>query len=324
MPAFNDAIRQVTAGTIEPVYLLAGGDGYLEDFFIGEVARHFLPTGSRKQVFSLDDDRAELVLAELNAYGLFQDRQLLVVRQIQRIKGTAREELLTYIGNPNPDKCLLLVMEDFQPTKGLQKSLAKSIPAVDARPPFPDTLRSLANYYAKRKGFVLRSDALELLIDLVGDSAGHVMSELDKIFTQMDDGGTVTRELVEAQVGPDRSFQLWHLQEAMARRETDKSLKISVSLLEYGTQPHRIVAALATLFCQLLFIQTGTSMERGYTGLNKPVTARLHSMRNLYKLKETTATLRKLQAVDVSLKSTSVAPGQLLISLVAGICRGIG
>ena len=324
MPAFKDAIRQVTTGTIAPVYLLAGGDGYLEDFFIGEVAKHFLPAGSRKQVFSLDDDRAEQVLAELNAYGLFQDRQLLVVRQVQHIKGAAREELLTYIGNPNPDRCLLLVMEDYQPTKGLQKSLAKSISAVDTRPPFPDTLRSLANYYAKRKGFVLRSDALELLIDLIGDSAGHVMSELDKLFSSLEKGEAVTRELVAAQVCPDKSFQLWHLQEAMARRETDQSLKITVSLIEYGTKSTRIIGALVTLFCQLLFIQTGTNMERGYTGLNKLVTTQMRPMRRLYTPGETTRILRKLLAADVSLKSTSIAPDQMLITLVAGICRGIG
>ncbi|MBA7690098.1 hypothetical protein ES703_98622 [subsurface metagenome] len=96
-----------------------------------------------------------------------------------------------------------------------------------------------------------------------------------------------------------------------------------MSLIEYGTSPTRIVGGLSTLFCQLLFIQTGTGVERGYTGLNKPVTARLHPMRSLYTLKETTQILRKLLAVDVSLKSTSVEPDQVLISLVAGICRGI-
>lgn len=324
MPPFNDAIQLVTAGTIAPVYLLAGGDGYLEDFFIGEVARHFLPPGSRKQVFALDDDRAEQVLAELNAYGLFQDRQLLVVHQIQRIKGTARDELIAYTGNPNPDKCLLLVMEEYQPTKGLQKSLAKSISVIDTRPPFPNTLRSLANYYAKQKGFILRSDALELLIDLIGDSAGHVMSELDKLFTQMEKGEAVTRELVEVQVCSDKSFQLWHLQESLARRETDRSLRICVSLLEYGTLPARIIGSLSTLFCQLLFIQTDTNMERGYTGLNKLVTTQLRPMRGLYTLDETTWILRKLQATDLSLKSTSVAADQMLIALVAGVCRGIG
>jgi len=237
--------------------------------------------------------------------------------------GIARQELLTYIENPNPEKCLLLVLEDHQPSKGLQKSLAKSIPVVDTRPPFPDTLRSWAGYYAKLKGFVLLPEALDLLIDTVGDSAGHVVSELDKIFAQLGEGDKVTRELVEAQVSPDRSYQLWHLQDAVARRQTDQSLRICVSLIEYGTTPTRIVGALSTLFCQLLFIQTGTSRERSYTGLNKPVTARLRPMNKLYTHQETAQILRKLLAADVSLKSTSVKPDQVLISLVAGICRGI-
>ncbi|MFC1543052.1 DNA polymerase III subunit delta [Candidatus Neomarinimicrobiota bacterium] len=323
MASYRDTIRQVTAGTIVPMYLLAGGDAFLEDFFVGEVARRFFAPGFRKQVFSLDDDRAEHVLAELNAYSLFQGKELLVVRQAQRITGKAREELLSYAKNPNPAKCLLLVIEEYQPTKGLHRSLAKSIPVVDTRPPFNDTLRSWVGYYVKLRGFKLPPAARDLLIDLVGDSVGHVVSELDKIFTQLEEGDTVTSELVEDQVNPDRSYQLWHLQEAVASRITDQSLRICVSLIEYGTAPTRIVGALATLFCQLLFIQTGTSMERGYTGLNKSVTARLRSMKQLYMLKETSQILRKLLAVDVSLKSTSVEPDQLLIPLIVGICHGI-
>lgn len=323
MSAYSDTIRKIGEGNVAPVYLLAGGDTFLEDFFIDEIARNFLPAGVRKVVFSLDDDRTDQVLAELSAYSLFQDRQLLVVRQAQRIVGAARKELLIYVENPDPGKCLLLVLEDYQPSKGLHKGLAKHIPIVDTRPPFLDQLRSWTSYYTQLKKYTLHPDALNLLLDFAGDSAGHVMSELDKIFIGLDQGSTVTRELVEAQVNPDRQYQLWHLQEAIARRETVQSLRICVSLTEYGTQPTRIVVALSTLFCQLFFIQTGTRIERGYTGLNKPVTARLNAMKDLYPLVETNQILKRLLAADVYLKSTNVEPEQLLIALVAGICRGI-
>jgi len=114
------------------------------------------------------------------------------------------------------------------------------------------------------------------------------------------------------------------LQAAVACRVPDRSLRVCVSLMAYGTLPARIVGSLSTLFCQRLFIQTGTNMERGYTGLNKLVTKQLRPMRGLYTPDETTRILRKLRAADVSLKSTSVASDQMLIALVAGICRGIG
>jgi DNA polymerase-3 subunit delta len=321
---YSDAIRQVKANSIEPVYLLAGGDAFFEDFFIKEIVNRFLPSGARRQGFSLGDDRAEEVLAALSAYTLFQERQVIVVRQVQRIAGAARDELLAYVRAPDPEKCLLLALEAYEPTKGIHKSLGKVVPVVDTRSPPPDKLPSWAEYYTKLKGYKLDPDALDLLMELSGDSAGHVVMELEKIFTQLEDGDAVTREVVETQVGPGKSYHLWQLQEAVGFREMDSSLRVAVSLLEYGTAPTRLIAALSTLFGQILFLKTGTTSKSVYTGLAKSVSKQLNSMSEHYSVKETTLVLRKLLAADVSLKSTSMEPDQILISTVASICRGIG
>ena len=320
--SYNDAIQAIRSGVINPVYLLAGGDPFFEDFLIQEVGQSFLSPGSRKQVFSLDDDQPESVLAELSSYGLFQDHQLLVVRQVQRLAGTAREELLTYVHSPDSLKCLILILEDFQPSKGLQKALGSAVKIVDTRPPFPDKLRSWASYYARLKGFTVQSEALDLLVDLAGDSAGHVVSELEKIFSQLEENATISREMVEDQVGSGKSYQLWELQEAVAQRNMDRSLQVGVSLLEFGTHPTRIVGALAGLFCQLHFLQTGTTAERVFTGLNQMVSRHLRTMGKVFTVEESTRILRMLLDADMRLKSTSVVPSQLVIGLIAGICRG--
>lgn len=321
MASYGDILRQVKTGKIVPVYLLAGNDAFLEDYFVSEVVQQFLPPGSKKMIYSLDDDRAEEVLAELSAYSLFQTRQVLVVRQAQRIAGAARDELVAYAAAPNPEKCLLLVMEDYQPAKGMHKRLGKVIPVVDTRPPFPDKIRTWANYYAGLKGHTLEPEALDQLMALVGDSVGHVVSELEKIFSQLDAGDKVGPEMVQIQVGADKSFQLWRLQEALALRDTSFSLRILVSLLEYGTQPTQIIAGLTALFSQLLFIQSRTTDDRVYTGLNKPVASKLGRMGQLYSPAETALILRRLLAADVKLKSSNVAPRSVLIPLVVGMSK---
>ena len=321
MASYGDILRQAKTGQIVPVYLLAGRDTFLEDYFVREIVEQFLPPGSKKMTYSLDDNRAEEVLAELNAFNLFQSRQVLVVRQAQRFAGTAREELLTYAGAPNPDKCLLLVMEDYQPGKGLQKQLGKVVPVVDTRPPFPDKIRSWANYYAGLKGHALEPEALDELMALAGDSVGHVVSELEKIFSQLDAGDGVSQEMVQSQVGSEKSFQLWRLQEALALRDTGYSLRILVSLLEYGAQPTQIIGGLTALFSQLLFIQSRTTDDRVYTGLNKPVLSKMGRMGQLYTPAETALILRRLLAADVKLKSSNVAPNSVLIPLVAGMSK---
>ncbi|UCH11618.1 MAG: DNA polymerase III subunit delta [Fidelibacterota bacterium] len=320
---YSDAIRRLKSNSVESIYLLAGGDAFFEDFFIAEVVGRFLPSGSKRRGFSLDDDRAEQVLAALSAYTLFQERQVIVVRQVQRISGAARDELLSYVRSPDPEKCLIMILEAWEPSKGIHKAVGKLVTVIDVRSPLPDKLRSWAQYYTKQKGYRLEPEALDLLMDLSGDSVGHVVMELEKIFTQLEAGEAVTRGAVEAQVGPDKSYHVWQFQEAVGLRETERSLRVAVSLMEYGAPATRLIAALATLFGQILFVQTGTTSERVYTGLAKTVSRRLTSMSERYSIKEAKLILRKLLAADVSLKSTSVEPDQVVVSTVAAICRGI-
>lgn len=318
---YRAALKAVKGGNIAPVYLLAGGDAFLEDHFIKAVVTGFLPPGSRRQTYSLDDDKADEVLAELSAYGLFQERQMLVVRQVQRVSGSARDELLGYVAKPMAEKCLLLVLEDYQPSKGLHKRLARELAVIDVRPPFTDQLRVWAGDYARGKGYTLSPEALDLLLEYAGDSVGHIVSELAKVFTVLDKGATVDVETIQSQVGADRTHQLWHLQQSVARRDSARALAILVSLLDHGTQPTQIVSGIAALFCQLFYIQSHTTTERAYTGLNKVVTGELGRMAGRYPKRATARILRMMLATDVTLKSTGVDTRGVLVALVSAVCR---
>lgn len=321
-PTYRAALQAVQGGKIDPVYLLAGGDTFLEDHFISQLVLRYLPADGRKQIYSLEDDKPEEVLAELGAYGLFQSKQLLVVRQVQRVSGKVRDELLAYVVAPADDKCLLLVLEDYQPAKGLHKRLAPGVVVVDTRPPFPDQIRTWAADYARDNGHQLDPEALDILMEYVGDSVGHVVSELDKLFIAVDDGAAVDPATVEAQVGADRRRQLWHLQQALARRDSPLSLAILVSLLRHGSRPSPIISAIAALFSQLLYLHSHTTAQKVYTGLNKLVSSEMGPMVRRYTPVDTARVLRALLAADVTLKSVSVDAQAVLIVLVTAICRG--
>ena len=319
MSRYGDQLRTIQGGDVAPVYLLAGSDPYLQDNFTAEVARHFLPEGVRKQVYSVDDDRIDDLLSGLKAYDLFGGRELLVLLQAQRIAGHARDELLAYAASPHPEKCLVLVLEDYQPGKGLHKALAKQVPVIDTRPPFPDQLIILARNHARSRGHSIEADALEQLIEAAGDSAGHVTSELDKLFSGLADGEKVTREMVTDQVRHNMAYHLWHLQEALARRDLAGALRILMRLLNYGADGPRIVQALTVLFTQLLYLQSDTRAKNVYTGLNKSVAATLPQMRRLYRPAESPGILKQLLQADLQLKSTSTAPATVLVPLIIGI-----
>lgn len=300
---------------------MAGGDAYLEDAFVQSVCERFMPSEAKKIIFAMDDDRGEDLMAELSAYSLFQTKQVLLVRQPQQLSGKVREELIKYVGMPNHEKCLILVLEDHTPGKGLHKAL-KGVTVIDTRPPFPDQIRSWVNDFAKDKGHPIPADALDMVITLAGDSVGHAVSELNKICSQLDEGDTITIELVRELIGSGRMYHTWHLQEALAQRKTSQAVKVLVSLMDFGANPVQLVNAMATLFMQLLFMQSRTIDSSAWTGLNKVVTKQLDRMRALYRPQETARILQVLLAADISIKSSGESTG-LMIPLVVSITKGL-
>ncbi len=322
MASYNDVIKKVQGGHVGPVYLLAGGDPFLEDYLIKECVKQFLPVGEKKIVFTLDDDKTEKLLAELVSIGMFQQRSVIVVRQVGRAAGKARDELLAYVLRPSEDKCLILVLEDWQPGKGVHKKLAKSVLVVDTRPPFPDKIKIWGKLFAKAEGYAIADDALDYLLDTCGDTVGHVVSELGKVFSQYDAGTVIDLPKIVDQTGGGRTYQLWQFQAAVAERNNREGLRILVSLLEHGTAGFQIVSSLANLFCQLLYVQSQTTAPGVYTGLNKLVNSKLGSMSRRYSRVETKLILRRLLEADRTIKSTNIEVSTLLVPLLVNICKG--
>ena len=108
-PTIGQLIKRIHSNEIAPAYSLFGNESFLQDFFIQELATYFLGDSGIKKHISLDDDKQDQLLADLSAFSLFSERELLVVRQIKKLTVNARKELVDYLGNPNTDTCLVLI-----------------------------------------------------------------------------------------------------------------------------------------------------------------------------------------------------------------------
>ena len=155
-PSIGQLIKRIHSNEIAPAYSLFGNESFLQDFFIHELATYFLGDSGTKKHISLDDDQQDQVLADLSAFSLFSERELLVVRQIRKLSVTARKELVDYLKNPNGDTCLVLIAEDYDDRNSLQKLLKTHTLFVDVRVPFPSKMknwinkrREIANTYNK-------------------------------------------------------------------------------------------------------------------------------------------------------------------------------
>ena len=122
----GQAIRRIRAGEIAPVYTLCGGDPFLEDYFISELKTSFLMEAGSKLHFSLDQDSPELLFGELSSISLFEEKRIIIVREIKKLRADGgRKELIQYIEFP-PDNTVLVLIQANSAQFGV-KLPAKSV-----------------------------------------------------------------------------------------------------------------------------------------------------------------------------------------------------
>ena len=86
----------------------------MEDYFISELRTSFIREAGSKLHFSLDQDSPDLLLGELSSISLFEEKRIIIVREIKKLKSEVlRKELLQYLKSPNINTVLVLISEEY-------------------------------------------------------------------------------------------------------------------------------------------------------------------------------------------------------------------
>ena len=322
-PSIGQLIKRIHSNEIAPAYSLFGNESFLQDFFIQELNTYFLGDSGTKKHISLDDDKQDQLLADLSAFSLFSERELLVVRQIKKLSLNARKELGDYLKNPNLDTCLVLISEVYDDRNALQKLLKSNTISVDMRVPFPSKMKEWVRFIVKSKKYKINDGTISNLIDLYGDSIAHVVNEIEKITLMVGTETVIDDNIIETQLSAVREYHIWQLQDAIGSKDTEKSIPIVKSLIENGTGIPQLIINFTNLFQQLLWYSMGLRQTTGYTGLNKIISGNLNKYSRNFDQHEIESALLVLRKSDMLTKSTSLSPLSLIEPVIINICEGM-
>ncbi len=319
----SQIIRRIRVGEISPVYTLFGGDPFLEDYFISELSNAFIKESGSKVHFSLDQDSQDLILRELSSISLFEEKRIIIVREIKKLRnGGGRNELIQYIKSPNYSTVLVLISEDYDMKNSFIKQISDLSEFLDFRPPFKNEMKKWVHYILNKKHIQITESALDEYIQLYGDSIAHVINEVEKMSLVLGEGQEINDENISQLTGYDRIYNLWNLQDSLGKKDLESSLNIVVSLLNNGTKITGILVCIVFLYQQMLWKKMGRKYPVGYTGINKIITSRLNQYDQLYTNKELENLFQELRKLDVLSKSTSLKEVSLLHPIMVKICKG--
>jgi len=317
------AINDIKKDVLHPVYLLKGNDHYLQNFFIDQLASKYFDASPVEKLYLLPDDMSgKEIIDNLTTNDLFSTKKLFIIRNPQKLKGKASLDLVNICKNSVIDHIVVLVNDDWLARSSFIGKIEKFISPIDVQTPFTNGMKKWANYLISKRGKSSNFKIDELLVDMAGDSVGHLDNEIEKICLLIGSRNNIEIEDVEQFSGWKRERQRWEFLLAFGDRDYSKAMKLGKNIITNNESMLSLVIPLTTLFQEILFykMKNGTYDEyRGYIPIPPSVKKRISSFSRSFKMKELESALMILGNIDKRQKTAYSRDETELIQLIGNV-----
>lgn len=223
-------IKELKKAPSKPVYWLEGE----EEFFIDEVINYAenkllkeAEASFNLTIFYGRDTDWATVINACRRYPMFSERQVIIVKEAQAMRDI--EKLEPYIDKPLTSTLLFIGYKGKKVdgrTK-LAKTLKDKAVLFSTKKLYESELPDWTQKQAKTKGLTLANKALHLLIDHLGNDLSRINNELDKIMLNLEGRTEITEDDIERYVGISKEYNVFELQDALAKKDSYKALRIA-------------------------------------------------------------------------------------------------
>jgi DNA polymerase-3 subunit delta len=277
------------------------------------------------EILSAQDASGEDVAAACNAMGLFTvERRLVVVEDVERWKAADLKALGAYLKGPAPTTVLALVGDDVKRDSALAKAVAKTgeilvydLPKRGRKADLPRWVEA----QLKERGVLIDHEAARAVVDLVGENAHELASEVDKLATWANGERIGEREVLEL-VPARAETPPFDLTDAWGRRDVAAALAASERIMERSGDATRDVLLRVTGLltahvgrvrdCRRLDaegVPPAAAAER--LKRNRFYVQKLYEQAGNFSEEELDGAIVRLAQLDLALKGGSKLPGEL-------------
>ena len=228
------------------MHVIAGPDSYLAEQALESLLQASLgpDRADALSVFRGDETGWARVLEAARTGSLFSTRRAIVVRNAEALKGDG-DDAVAYLADPAPDATLILLAAKPDKRKKPWKDVMAKANVVPADPLKPAAVRTRVREEVRRRRLPLDDDAVQELIDLVGQDLRRLMGELEKLEAYAEGRqGKLTAEDIAAVLGRGIGQPLYKMSDALVARQPAAVLALLEIALDEGTPSLVILSAM--------------------------------------------------------------------------------
>jgi DNA polymerase-3 subunit delta len=319
-------------------YLFHGEDEYRRSLQLATMkAKLGDPTTVALNTTELDGRRLTLneLISVCDAMPFLSEKRLVIVHDLaarfERKRGTAEddseegpsflEQFEEYV-NRLPESTRLVLVEDHEIEKKnpIYRIVAKSdqghereFASLD-----PGELNRWIAQHVGEKGGRIENTAVSVLAEFVGSDLRLLDQEIDKLLTYVGPERAVTEQDVELLVSYAQEANIFHMVDALGKRDTRRAMELMEQLLEGGQHPLYLLRMITRQFRILIQVKEllakGTSAEdiRALLRLHPYVVKKTKGQAANFSIEQLEVIYKQLHEVDVAVKSGQMEPALAL------------
>ena len=217
-------IADLESGLYKPVYLLTGEENYyidrVSDYFEEHVIDPTLRDFDQTVVYGRDVDMATVV-STVKRYPMMSPIHLVIVKEAQDIDVRQWDRLATYLQQPSPQSVLVLCYRHKKLDKrtAAYKAIDKAGVVFESPRIYDNQVPAWIVREVSAHGRRIGDKAAAMLAENLGTDLGKIANELSKLYPLLPEGGAITEQLVEEQIGISKDYNIFELQKAIGRRD---------------------------------------------------------------------------------------------------------
>ena len=228
---FESLSRSLANGDYRPVYFIHGKEGYYTDQLVKQL-ENIVPEADRDfglNVVFATQSTPEQVIDLCRQLPMMIDRQVVIVKEAQAVRGTWVDKLAAYAAKPTATTILAVCGRGDQVKA---KAFAKAVKECggvefESAQVREYQIPALAEKLIKQKGLSVDPKAMSMLVDFIGADLSRMYNEIDKLAQILGQRAMITPEAVERHIGVSREYNNFELADAIAAKDVVKVFKIA-------------------------------------------------------------------------------------------------
>lgn len=276
MKNLQTQLSKIKQKNLKAVYVIKGTEQYLIDKAKEALLESVLENEEEMEFnfgsFNMKEMTVNQAIQEAESFPFFGERRLIFITDPyfltgEKVKNEPKhdlKELETYMQNPSEFSVVVFFApyEKLDNRKKITKLLNKEAEVLDVQPMKEKQLTTYVKQLCKSKGYQMKDQTFELLLNRTDYNLSKLMSELEKLFIFHSDTKFIEKSAVETLVTKSLEHNVFEINDLVLNKQAKRAIEVFQDLILQKEDPIKIIALMLGQF--RLLIQVKILRNKGY------------------------------------------------------------